>query len=99
MYRLVAAWFGQGGQNPRPHIELNYPPALKSLVAAGHGVALLPSEYPEEHELAGVAVRHLSPQLMRPMSLAHRLSALPNAAVNNVLQALSTFASDKQGRP
>lgn len=98
MYRLVAAWFGQGGQNPRPHIELNYPPALKSLVAAGHGVALLPAEYPDEHEPAGVVVRHLSPQLTRPMSLAHRISALPNAAVSNVLQALGTFASDNVGR-
>ena len=99
MYRLVAAWLGQGGQNPRPHIELNYPPALKSLVAAGHGVALLPFEYPDEHEAAGVAVRHLSPPLTRPMSLAHRISALPNAAVSNVLQALGAFASDEQGNP
>jgi DNA-binding transcriptional LysR family regulator len=99
MYRLVAAWFGQGGQNPRPHIEINYPPALKSLVVAGHGVALLPFEYPDEHELTGMVVRHLSPPLARPMSLAHRIQALPNAAVSNVLQALGAFASDEQGRP
>jgi hypothetical protein len=42
--RLTADWFARAGQQPRARIELNYNDAIKSLVAAGYGAALLPHE-------------------------------------------------------
>jgi DNA-binding transcriptional LysR family regulator len=100
MYRLIAGWFGMAGHNPRPYMELNYPAALKSLVAAGHSAAILPLEHP--HDAAadpGIQVRHLDPALVRPMGIAHRVSALPNTAIANVMEALRRFASSQGATP
>jgi DNA-binding transcriptional LysR family regulator len=44
MYRLTMAWFADAGYAPRARIELNYTEAMKSLVAAGYGVAVLPMD-------------------------------------------------------
>lgn len=97
MYRLIASWFGQAGYNPRPQIEISYPQALKSLVAAGYGVALLPLEdFDGDQSDAGIQVRHLSPSLVRPMCIAHRVLALPNAAISNLLQVLGGFSSGNE---
>jgi len=94
MYRLIAGWFGQAGYNPRPQIEISYPQALKSLVAAGYGAALLPLEDSDgDQSDVGIQVRHLSPPLVRPMCIAHRVLALPNATISNVLQVLRGFSS------
>jgi DNA-binding transcriptional LysR family regulator len=100
MYRLIAGWFGMAGHNPRPYMELNYPAALKSLVAAGHSAAILPLEHPHDAEAdSGIQVRHLDPALVRPMGIAHRVSALPNTAIASVMEALSRFASSQGGTP
>ena len=42
MYRLTMEWFAAAGHSPRARIELNYDAAIRSLVAAGYGAALLP---------------------------------------------------------
>lgn len=96
MYRLVAAWFGRAGLNPRPRMELNHPAALRSLVAAGQGVALLPLEQPEAEARAaasaeGMQLRLLSPLLWRPLGLAHREVQLGEPAVAGVLRTLAQF--------
>ena len=91
MHGLIASWFGQAGHHPRPFLALSYPGALKSLAAASQCAALLPmEEVQDQQDATGVHVRHLRPQLMRPMAIAHRHQASP--AVQSVLGLLAEFS-------
>ncbi|WP_159916905.1 LysR family transcriptional regulator [Pantoea sp. 18069] len=94
MHGLITAWFGQAGFNPRPFLTLSYPGALKSLASASQSAALLPlEEVQDQRNSPDVQIRHLSPQLMRPMAVAHRHLQAPNLAVDSVVQVLADFAS------
>jgi DNA-binding transcriptional LysR family regulator len=53
MYRMTMAWFADAGFTPRARIELNYSEAIKSLVAAGYGAAVLPREQSLEEPTCG----------------------------------------------
>lgn len=99
MHRLIAAWFAQAGLHGRPRMELNHPLALRSLVAAGQGAALLPLEQPEvrdgggDPDNAGLQVRPLHPPLLRELGLAYRMDQAHGAATRAVLQALQALAA------
>lgn len=94
MHGLIAAWFAQAGLQPRPFLTMSYPGALKSLAIASQCAALLPLEEVEDQQHApGVQVRHLSPQVMRPMAVAHRSTSAPIMAVASVLETLAEFAN------
>ncbi|CAN7303562.1 LysR family transcriptional regulator [Acidovorax sp. LjRoot117] len=99
MYRLTAGWFAQAGLNPRPRMELNHPLALRSLVVAGHGVAVLPLEQPGvagqhgEPDGAELQVRPLHPPLLRELGLARRSADAQDPAILAVWRALDTFAN------
>jgi len=93
MYRLTAGWFGQAGLAPRARIELNYTEAMKSLVAAGYGAAVLPLERPSEATLPDrMQLRPLRPALTRRLGIAHRPIAGLDAATRGVLELLAEFA-------
>lgn len=94
MYRLVTGWFAQAGLNPRARIELNYTEAMKSLVFAGYGAALLPMEQPlSNDEPKGCQIRPLSPPLVRHLGVAHRAGdAALDAATRQVLAVLTGFS-------
>jgi len=99
MYRLIAAWFGQAGLNPRPCMELNYPAALKSLVAAGQGAALLPLEHPDDVRPGnGIQVRPLSPPLVRQLALAYRATRPQEVTIAGVLRTLGEFGGRRTRR-
>ncbi|WP_175772627.1 LysR family transcriptional regulator [Paraburkholderia phenazinium] len=70
--RLTAEWFAIGGQHPAPRIQLNYNDAIKSLVAAGYGAALLPHEATIPLPDTRIAMRPLRPALWRRLGIAHR---------------------------
>jgi DNA-binding transcriptional LysR family regulator len=70
LYRLTAEWFSAAGVHCRPRIELNYNDAIRTLVAAGYGAALLPEESHEQARDHRIAVRPLSPALWRQLGLA-----------------------------
>ena len=90
MYRLTAAWFGKAGLHPRARTELDFPVAIKGLVAAGYGAAILPKERPDDARLhARMQLRPLNPPLMRQMGYAHRIPKLQDAATREVLKVLS----------
>jgi DNA-binding transcriptional LysR family regulator len=94
MHGLIAAWFGHAGFNPRPFLTLSYPGALKSLAAASQSAAILPLEEVKDlQDAPGLQIRHLRPQLMRPMAVAHRHLSAPNRAVASVLDVLADFAT------
>lgn len=96
MHGLVAGWFGQAGFNPRPFLSISYPGALKSLAAASQSAVLLPLEEVEDQSQSNeVTVHHLSPALMRPMSIAYRHSPAPSGATKSVLDMLAEFATEQ----
>jgi len=70
--RLTADWFATGGQHPAPRIQLNYNDAIKSLVAAGYGAALLPHEATTPLPDRRIVMRPLRPALWRRLGIAHR---------------------------
>ncbi|WP_251864974.1 LysR family transcriptional regulator [Achromobacter sp. Marseille-Q4962] len=85
--RQTAEWFAAAGLAPRPRIELNYNDAIKSLVAAGYGAALLPHEASAPPPEARIAMRPLRPPLWRPLGIAHRTRGL-EPATRHVLDVL-----------
>ena len=94
MHGLISAWFRQAGQKPRPFLTMSYPGALVSLAVASQSAALLPLEIIDEQRLSpDLAIRHLGPQLMRPMALACRVTQHPNPAVETVLAVISEFGN------
>ena len=98
MHGLIATWFAQAGYTPRPFLALTYPGALKSLAAASQSAALLPLEEVEDQlHSPDVQIRHLSPTLMRPMAVAHRVQPDLNPAVCSVLEVLSVFGNEHRG--
>ncbi len=70
LYRLTAEWFSAAGVHCRPRIEINYNDAIRTLVAAGYGAALLPKEPDESARDPRIAVRTLSPALWRQLGIA-----------------------------
>lgn len=97
MYRLTAAWFADAGLNPRPRLELNHPQAIKRMVAAGYGVAVLPLDESDAATNAGLRVLPLAPALTREMGIAHRVDQAKDAAVQSVVRALAEAAAKDGG--
>lgn len=94
MYRLTMEWFAAAGENPRARIELNYTEAMKSLVSAGYGAAVLPLEQPLAAELGrhkDIRIVPLSPVLRRHVGVAHRALATLDQATANVLETIRQF--------
>ncbi len=92
MYELTMGWFASAGYSPRARIELNYTEAMKSLVAAGYGAAVLPLEHPGKVELhQGMQVVPLRPALVRHIGIAHRPLEVIDGATRNLLQTLASF--------
>jgi len=87
LHRITMDWFGAAGEHPRARIELNYNDAVKSLVAAGYGAALLPREEGSAAPHRRIVTRTLTPRLWRPLGIAHREDVV-EAATHHVLEAL-----------
>ncbi len=85
--RQTAEWFAAAGHHPSPRIELNYNDAIKSLVAAGYGAALLPHEATTRHTDERIVMRALRPALWRELGIAHHTGTLERST-QHVLDAL-----------
>jgi len=85
--RLTSEWFAREGHRPVPRIELNYNDAIKSLVAAGYGAALLPHEAGAQQPGPRIAMRPLRPVVWRALGIAHRADQA-DRATGHVLDAL-----------
>jgi DNA-binding transcriptional LysR family regulator len=94
--RQTAEWFASAGERPQARIELNYNDAMKSLVAAGYGAALLPHEAGAPPPDRRICMRPLRPALSRALGIAHR--ARPDDDATDVtLRAL--LQMKEQARP
>lgn len=92
MYHLTMDWFAAAGYSPRGRIELNYNEAMKSLVAAGYGAALLPMEHPEKSNLhPQIQILPVMPKLMRHIGIAHRHVSMIDGATRNLLHTLGLY--------
>ncbi|WP_353192176.1 LysR family transcriptional regulator [Pandoraea pnomenusa] len=88
--RQTSEWFATAGHHPAPRIELNYNDAIKSLVAAGYGAALLPHEASAPLPDKRIVMRPLRPALWRQLGIAHRAGYVerPTQHVLDVLRDL-----------
>ena len=93
-YKIIADWFEQAGAELRPIMELGNTEAIKTLVAAGIGVAILPLERKQGALAYGrVQVRPLKPVLMRELGLVRRRDKQLERALAIVHEALLTLAN------
>jgi DNA-binding transcriptional LysR family regulator len=83
-------WFAKAGTAlPRPTLELDANEAMKALVAAGYGAAILPVEGDVSgHAARGQQVVPLRPMLARETVLVHRAAPLLDGATVRVLKLL-----------
>ncbi len=74
VYRLTREWFEAQGVHPRPVLHLGNTEALKAMIAAGVGIAILPIENEEDPFMGRPLIaRPLVPPLIREMGLVvHR---------------------------
>ena len=90
LHRLTMDWFAAAGEQPQARIELNFNDAIKSLVAAGYGAALLPREEGAAGLDARLVISPLTPRLWRPLGLAYRAGE-PEPATRHMLEALAAI--------
>jgi DNA-binding transcriptional LysR family regulator len=90
LHRMTMEWFAAADEQPRPRIELNFNDAIKSLVAAGYGAALLPREEGAAALDKRIVIAPLTPRLWRPLGLAHRAGRL-ESATRHMLEALAAI--------
>ena len=94
LYQQTMEWFGAAGIVPRVRIELNFNDAMKSLVAAGYGAAILPMEGPvSKHVSRGIQAVPLKPALVRDTVIVHRALPLLDGATRNLLKVLRSHAT------
>jgi DNA-binding transcriptional LysR family regulator len=91
MYALTMEWFARGGFAPRARIEHDYDVAMRGLVAAGYGVALLPAPDKGMVAEAHVQTRPLSPKLTRHLAIAYRAQGTLDGATQRVIETLLEF--------
>jgi DNA-binding transcriptional LysR family regulator len=90
LHRLTMDWFAAAGEQPQARIELNFNDAIKSLVAAGYGAALLPREEGAAGLDARMVASPLTPRLWRALGLAYR-AGHPEPATRYMLEALAAI--------
>jgi len=86
--RLTADWFARSAAQPTPRIQLNYNDAIKSLVAAGYGAALLPREGGEAAQDVRLVAAPIAPRLWRSLGIACR-TGRAEPATRHMVDALA----------
>lgn len=93
-YKVIAEWFQNAGVELRPVMELGNTEAIKTLVAAGVGVAILPVERKQGLLPYGrVEVRPLKPRLVRHLGLVRRRDKALERPLQIVHEALLTLSN------
>ena len=95
-YRITEEWFRAQGVEPHPIMEVANTEAMKSLVAAGVGVAILPDEREDDPLLRGRAqVRPLSPALHRRLGVALRRDKPIEGGLKVFLEGIRSLAKGR----
>ncbi|WP_026868647.1 LysR family transcriptional regulator [Inquilinus limosus] len=88
--RIVDDWFARAGISPKPVMELGSVEAIKELVGAGLGCAVLPSMAVEQ--AAGLVTHPLSPRLYRRLGLVLRRDKPLSRGLRETVAALQQAA-------
>lgn len=90
--QLAHDWLVRNGVAPRPAIETDSSEAIKKLVAAGLGAALLPQEaVTAPADIRGLATRPLAPPLTRALGVIRRRDKPDDPALRIVRDALAAL--------
>ncbi len=87
--RLADSWFARAGVHPTPVMDLGNVEAIKELVAAGLGVAILPGTAMRRRgERLAVTTHTLLPRLSRKLALVMRRDKVLGRGLREVIKAL-----------
>lgn len=99
-YRITAGWFEAAGIELRPSMELGNTEAIKTLVAAGVGVGILPLERKQGILVYGrTQVRPLRPALMRQLGIVRRREKPLETGLKIVYDAVLTLRKRRASPP
>ncbi|NDL58678.1 LysR family transcriptional regulator [Phytoactinopolyspora mesophila] len=94
--RLVDDWFARAGIAVKPIMELGSVEAIKELVGAGLGYAILPGmAVREESERAAIVARPLSPLLHRELALVVRRDKPVHRGLEETIETLRAMTSSR----
>ena len=92
-YKMIDRWFAAAGIELKPVMELGNTEAIKTLVAAGAGVGILPLERKQGMLVYGrTQVRPLQPALKRELGIVRHRGKPIETALRIVHEALLTLA-------
>jgi DNA-binding transcriptional LysR family regulator len=98
--RIADEWIAAGGVNLKPVMSLGSVEAIKELVAAGLGCAILPGMAVRPEQRRGdLIVRPLSPRLQRKLAVVVRHDKHLHTGLRAVLQALVGLRGRPGGPP
>lgn len=86
--RVVDAWFARAGVRLTPVMELGSVEAIKELVAAGLGCAVLPGMAIRKVERLPIVARPLVPRLQRKLALVVRRDKVISRGLREVMTAI-----------
>src|SRR5262245_48276500 len=99
-YRIIAQWFLSADIELRPIMELGNTEAIKTLVAAGVGVGILPLERKQGILVYGrTQVRPLQPALMRQLGIVRHREKPLETGLKIAYEALLTLAKRREVPP
>ncbi|NRF68793.1 LysR family transcriptional regulator [Aquincola sp. S2] len=91
--RIVDAWFARAGVTLKPVMSLGSVEAIKALVAAGLGCAVLPQMAVRHEQARGsLVVRPLAPKLQRQLGVVVRRDKRLQRPLAETIRALETLA-------
>ncbi len=86
---IIDRWFAAGGIAPRPAMELGSVEAIKEMVGAGMGCAVLPSMAVQPGiRQAAIVARRLSPPLFRGRGIVVRRDKIRHRRLREIVKAL-----------
>jgi DNA-binding transcriptional LysR family regulator len=92
-YRLVEGWFAAAGICMKPAMSLGSVEAIKELVAAGLGCAILPRQAMDnERDIRRFNVKQLSPPLSRVLAMVLRTDKLRDRGLRETVKAFERLA-------
>ncbi len=96
--RIIDRWFARAGRAPKPVMELGSVEAIKQLVGAGLGWAVLPAlAVAAVQPHSAVATAPLSPPLSRSLGLALRRDKLLSRGLRETVAAIQGLAGRAAG--
>jgi DNA-binding transcriptional LysR family regulator len=90
--RVIDRWFARAGRIPKPVMELGSVEAIKELIGAGLGWAVLPRLAVDDAEVRRrIAIRPLTPRLVRSLAVVLRRDKRLERGLRAVVDALSAL--------